>query len=441
MVSALPKVLHQVSGMPMVRRVMAAVRDAGVTSMALVISKEAHSLRAELAGDVKYAIQDPPRGTGDAVRVGLEAFERTPERLLVVGGDTPLVSPSTLSALLDAVPDAAIALATAEVDDPTGYGRVILGADGRVQRIVEEADASAQERTVRLMNGMLFAFDGHWLAGALPRLRPSRSGELYLTDLVAEAVSDGRIVCEVRTMDPWEVAGVNDRRQLAEAEGVLRQRVLERLMAAGVTIIDPASTYVDESVTIARDVVIHPQSFLRGHTVIGEACVLGPGAEIIDSQLGKGVHVWWSVVEGARVSDRVTIGPYGRVRPGSELGEEVAIGSFSEVKNSALGARTQMHHFGYLGDARVGPGANIGAGVVTVNYDGVDKHRTTIGADAFVGSDTMLIAPVEVGDGAMTGAGSVVTRDVPAGALVVGVPARPRERPRRPKSGKRENNG
>ncbi len=180
--------------------------------------------------------------------------------------------------------------------------------------------------------------------------------------------------------------------------------------------------------------MIHPQSFLRGQTAIGDGCVLGPGAEIIDSQFGQGVRVWWSVVEGAQVGDRVTIGPYGRVRPGSELSEEVAIGSFSEVKNSALGARTQMHHFGYLGDARVGPGANIGAGVVTVNYDGVDKHPTTIGANAFVGSDTMLVAPVEVGDGAMTGAGSVVTHDVPAGALVVGVPARPHERPKRPRS-------
>jgi bifunctional UDP-N-acetylglucosamine pyrophosphorylase/glucosamine-1-phosphate N-acetyltransferase len=439
MVSALPKVLHQVGGVPMIRRVVSAVQASGIESIALVVSSETESRCSDLGGDIKSAIQDPPRGTGDAVRVGLEAFERTPDRLLVVGGDTSLVLPTTLGALLDAVPEAAIALATAEVDDPTGYGRVMLGADGSVQRIVEQNDASAEERRVKLIDGMLFAFDGHWLASALPRLRASRSGELYLTDLVAEAVSDGRIVCEVRRMDPWEVAGVNDRRQLAEAEGVLRQRVLERLMAAGVTIIDPASTYVDETVTVERDVVIHPQSFLRGHTVIGEACVLGPGAEIIDSQLGRGVRVWWSVVEGARVSDRVTIGPYGRVRPGSELGEDVAIGSFSEVKNSALGARTQMHHFGYLGDAQVGPGVNIGAGVVTVNYDGVDKHATTIGADAFVGSDTMLIAPVEVGDGAMTGAGSVVTRDVPAGALVVGVPARPRERPRRPKSGKAEN--
>jgi len=218
---------------------------------------------------------------------------------------------------------------------------------------------------------------------------------------------------------------VNDRRQLARAEAARQKRIRNRLMDAGVTLLDPATTYVDESVVVAADVVVHPQCYLRGGTTIEAGAVIGPGTEIIDSTIGAGSRVWWSVVEGARVGRRVTIGPYFRIRPGTVLEDDVALGSFGEVKNSHVGARTQMHHFSYLGDAEVGENVNIGAGAITCNFDGVNKHRTTIGADVFVGSDTMLIAPIEIGAGAMTGAGSVVTHDVPDGERVVGVPARP----------------
>jgi len=344
--------------------------------------------------------------------------------VVVVGGDTPLLAPSTLRAVACSVPPATIAVGVAELDDPYGYGRVIVGEGERVQRIVEEADASEAERAVRLVNGMLWSFDADWLRAALDVLQPSRGGELYLTTLMEAATAQGRSVQAVRFDDPWDVMGVNTRQQLAIAEAELRDRVRNRLMEAGVTLIDPSTTFVDESVVFGTDVVLHPQCYLRGKSVVEDGCVLGPGAEVIDSHLRERARVWWSVVEGADVGARVTIGPYCRVRAGTVLEDDVALGSFGEVKNSRVGAGTQMHHFSYLGDADVGPNVNIGAGAVTCNFDGVEKHQTVIGAGAFVGSDTMLIAPVEVGEGAMTGAGSVVTRDVPPGGRVAGAPAR-----------------
>jgi bifunctional UDP-N-acetylglucosamine pyrophosphorylase/glucosamine-1-phosphate N-acetyltransferase len=315
-------------------------------------------------------------------------------------------------------------MAVCPLDSPSGYGRVVMSDAGHVLRIAEEAQASAQERAIPLVNGMVFAFDAAWLRAELPWVQPSASGEVYLTALVERAVAAGLEVAAVHVTDPWELRGVNDRRQLAEAELALHSRVRNRLMDSGVTLLDPASVFVDESVVLGRDVVLHPHTFLRGRTIVGEGCVLGPGAEVIDSHLGDGSHVWWSVVEGAHVGMRAHIGPYCRVRPGTILEADVSLGSFAEVKNSHVGARTQMHHFSYVGDAVLGADVNIGAGAITCNYDGIQKHETSIGAGAFVGSDTLLVAPVTVGEGAVTGAGSVVTKDVPAGSLVVGVPAR-----------------
>jgi len=289
---------------------------------------------------------------------------------------------------------------------------------------VEEADASDEERRVRLVNGMLWAFDADWLRAALERLQPSRSGELYLTALMEAATNEGSLVEAVKLTDPWEVRGVNTRGELAAAEAALQDRIRNRLLDAGVTLVDPNTTFVDESVVVESDAVIHPQSYLRGGTTIAAGAVIGPGAEIIDSSIASETRVWWSVVEGATVGARVTIGPYCRLRPGAVLDDDVALGSFGEVKNSRLGSGTQMHHFSYVGDAQVGRNVNIGAGAVTCNFDGVDKHQTIIGDGSFIGSDTMLVAPVELGDGALTGAGSVVTRSVPSGGRVAGVPAR-----------------
>jgi len=431
MQSSRPKVLHAVGGVPMVRRAVDAVRAAGIQRTVVVVPPDTDWVAAVLPTDVTLAVQREPLGTGDAVRLGLARLGDNVRRVVVLGGDTPLVSPETIRRVAGAVPAATIALAAAELDTPDGYGRIILRDSSCVERIVEEADASPEERELRLVNGMLFAFDRTWLQSVIGEIPTAANGEIYLTELVGRATAQAREVRALRVDDPWEIVGVNTRQQLAEVEAALRNRVRARLMDHGVTIVDPASAFVDESVVVAPDVILHPHCYLRGRTVVATGCILGPGAEVIDSRLGEGARVWWSVVEGADVGPRVSIGPYSRVRPGTILGADVVLGSFAEVKNSSVGAGTQMHHFSYLGDADVGTDVNIGAGAVTCNFDGVEKHRTVIGAGAFVGSDTMLVAPVVVGERAMTGAGAVVTKDVPAGARVVGVPARvlPRNEP------------
>ncbi len=423
--SRLPKVLHPVAGVPMLARVISSVREAGVSRIVVVLGADADPIRATLEPDVAIAIQPEPRGTGDAVRIGLGALPPEVQRVLVVGADTPLITSATLRSVIEAVPQATIAMATASLPDPSGYGRVIVGDGDTVERIVEEPDATPDERAGTVVTGMIFAFDGTWLRNALPSLQASAGGEIYLTALVGIAAAEGRPARAIAAADPLDVVGVNTQAQLAMTEAGARARVLRRLMDGGVTIVDPTSTYVDENVRVDADVVLHPQSFIRGDTVIERDCVIGPGAEVINCRVREGARIWWSVVEGADVGPRVRIGPYFRVRPGAVLEDDVELGSFGEVKNSRVGARTQMHHFSYLGDAIVGPDVNIGAGAITCNFDGVAKHQTTIGAGVFVGSDSLLIAPVTVGDGAMTGAGSVVTRDVAPGARVVGVPARP----------------
>lgn len=460
--SRTPKVLHPVGGVPMVRRAVDALMQASVTRIVVCVGPDSKGVRQVLPDGVQITTQSEPLGTGDAVRIGLAAIPEGIETVVVVGGDTPLVTALTIRAVLGALagnssphpnplPEGegagrgggvpAVAIAVAELEDPTGYGRVLLGADGAVERIAEEAEASEVERKVRLVDGWPFAFDAVWLRRAVAGLRPAANGELYLTDLIAAAVREGRRVEAVRVSEPWEIVGVNTRRQLAEVEARLRRRICERLMDAGVTIVDPSSTYVDEGVVVGRDVMIHPQSFLRGKTTVGEGSVIGPGADVTDCQLGNEVEVRWSVIEGAQIADRVRIGPYARVRAGTRVSEDVYIGSFAEVKNSSLGRGTQMHHFSYLGDAQVGAGVNIGAGAVTCNFEFADeeKYRTVIGDGAFIGSGTMLIAPVSIGEGADTGAGSVVTHDVPPGVRVAGVPAREMARNRSKRSKRTEN--
>lgn len=421
--SATPKVLHRVGGVPMLDRVLAAVRDAQIRRIVVVLPPDSNDVRANLPPEVTVAIQSEPRGTGDAVRCGLAAAGSA-ERVLVVGGDTPLVTASLLSAVIDRVPTATIALGVAVAPEPKGYGRVVRAADGAVTRIVEEAQATPDERALGLVNGMIFGFEAVWLREAIDRVDVSPSGEVYLTTLIEIATAEQRRVDAVEADDFSEIAGVNTRGELAAAESALRARVNRKWMDAGVTFVDPSAAFIDESVTLAPDVIVEPQCYLRGNTVVESGCVLGPGAEVIDSHIEAGARVWWSVVEGAHVGPRVHLGPYCRIRPGTRLEADVALGSFSEIKNTLVGAGTQMHHSGYLGDAIVGPDVNIGAGTITCNYDGVEKHQTVIGAGAFVGSDTMLVAPVKLGDGARTGAGAVVTRDVPDGQLAVGVPAR-----------------
>jgi bifunctional UDP-N-acetylglucosamine pyrophosphorylase/glucosamine-1-phosphate N-acetyltransferase len=317
--------------------------------------------------------------------------------------------------------------------DPTGYGRIVRRADGTAEAVVEEADADDAVRAIDEINVGTYAFDAGWLRASLGRVAASASGEYYLTDLVALAAGDGRPAAIVESADAEDALGINDRVALAAAEERLRRRIAERHMRNGVTIVDPSTTRIDAAVEIGQDARIEPWTILEGDSVIAQDAVIGPNAHVRDSRIGPRTRVWASVIEESSVAEDVQIGPYAHLRPGSQIGARCRIGNFAEIKRSSLGAGTQQHHFSYIGDAQVGENVNIGAGSVTANFDGTAKHRTEVGDDVKLGVDTMMVAPVTIGEGATTGAGSVVTRDVAPGRTVVGVPARPIELRRRHK--------
>ncbi len=435
--SRLPKVLHPLCGRPMLAYVIDAWRAAANGPDPLrpivVVAPAMASVRAAFADDVEFALQDEPRGTGDAVGVALAALPDGTAELLVLSGDVPLVRGADLAALLDVrrEDDAAIALLTVDSADPARLGRVVRGEFGTVERIVEAKDATPEELEIGEVNAGIYAFDAAWLRRRVAALEPSpTTGELYLTDLVAIARRDGRIVSAVAHEDDGRFDGINDRAELARAEWTLRVRINEGHMTAGVTMQDPSTAYLDWGVRVAPDVTLEPNVVLRGTTIIGEGTRVGAGSTIVDSTIGRDCLVWASVVESSTVEDEARIGPFAHLRPGSHVGPGAEVGNFAELKNTRLGARVKQHHVSYLGDAELGEGTNVGAGTITANWDGHRKHRTTVGRGAFLGVDTMLVAPVTVGDEARTGAGAVVTRDVPAGKLAVGVPARVRE-PRR----------
>ncbi|HXX59783.1 MAG TPA: bifunctional UDP-N-acetylglucosamine diphosphorylase/glucosamine-1-phosphate N-acetyltransferase GlmU [Candidatus Sulfotelmatobacter sp.] len=432
--SRLPKVLHPVCGRPMLAYVVDAATAATGSPPWVVVSPGIQAaVREAVAPQVCWAVQPEQLGTGDALRVGLDQVSPAVEVVVVASGDAPLITPATLERLLAACAStgAAMALATMVPDDATGYGRVVRDASGPM-RIVEEKDASADERVLGEVVGGAYAFDTAWLRTALKRLSPSpATGELYLTGLVAQARADGRAVVAVEVADDLELAGVNDRVQLATVEADMRWRILESHLLAGVTMQDPTTVYVDTQVELARDVLLEPNVILRGATSVGEGSVIGAGSQLIDSRVGAGCRVWASVLESSEVEDGATVGPFAHLRPGAVVGQGAEVGNYAELKQARLGARSKQHHMSYLGDTTTGEGVNVGAGTITANFDGRRKHRTTIGDGAFLGVDTMLVAPVTVGAAARTGAGAVVTRDVPPGKLAVGVPARIREpRPR-----------
>lgn len=313
---------------------------------------------------------------------------------------------------------------TVMAEDARGFGRVVRSSDGQVQAVVEESQATPEQLQIRELNASVYCFAAEWLWEALRRIPLSPKGEYYLTDLVGIAIGEGNAVKALTVEDPEEMIGINTRVHLAEAEAILRRRINEGWMLAGVTLIDPQSTYIESGVKIGQDTVIYPDTYLHGSTTIGEDCVIGPNVIIRDSQLGNRVKVQVSVMEKAVLEDEVDVGPFARLRKGAHLAQGVHMGNFGEIKNAYLGRETKMGHFSYVGDAQIGPGVNIGAGTVTCNFDGEKKHLTEIGANVFIGSDTMLVAPVKLGEGARTGAGSVVTKDVPDYTLVVGIPAR-----------------
>jgi bifunctional UDP-N-acetylglucosamine pyrophosphorylase/glucosamine-1-phosphate N-acetyltransferase len=434
--SSLPKVLHPLCGRPMLAFVLdaweAATAELGeAPSRPIVVTSPAvEAIRPIVAERADFALQDEPRGTGDAVRAALECVPADARELLVLSGDVPLITASDLAAVLAARrdDDAAMTIATVFAADPAALGRVVRSEFGTVERIVEAKDASEDELEGNEVNAGLYAFDAEWLRRRIPSLEPSlATGELYLTELVRLAREDGRLVSAVAFDDDGRFDGINDRSQLAAAEWNLRVRRNEQHMRDGVTMRDPSTVYLDWDVTLAADVTLEPNVILQGRTSIGEGSVIGPGSQLIDSTVGAHARVWASVIESSVIEDDASVGPYSHLRPGSVVGRGAVVGNFAELKNSHLGPGAKQHHLSYLGDATVGERANIGAGTITANFDGTTKHRTTIGDGAFIGVDTMIVAPRDIGAGARTGAGSVVTKDVPAGKLAVGVPARIRE--------------
>jgi bifunctional UDP-N-acetylglucosamine pyrophosphorylase / glucosamine-1-phosphate N-acetyltransferase len=424
--SRLPKVLHPLVGRPILEHVLASLAAAGVEERIVVVGHGAERVEASLDGRVVTVRQEPQKGTADAVRTGLDRVPESAQQVLVAMGDAPLVPAELFAELLraQAAGGACIALLAARLPDPTGYGRIVRNPDGSVRAIVEEQDADPATRELDEVNAGIYCFDAGWLRANIGDVAASASGEHYLTDLVAMAAGSGGQAVVVSAPRPELAMGINDRSDLATAERTMRSQIAERHMLAGVTIVDPGSTFIDADVEIGQDARIEPWSVLSGATVIGAEAVIGPRAQIIDSRIGARSSVWASVVESSTVGEEVQIGPYSHVRPGCEIGPRCRIGNFAELKQTRVGADTQIHHFSYLGDAELGERVNIGAGAITANFDGTVKHRTTIGDGAFIGVDTMLRAPLTIGPGARTGAGAVVTRDVPAGETVVGMPAR-----------------
>lgn len=424
--SSLPKVLHRLGGQPLVRYAVAAARTVTSLPPVLVVGHGAEAVRAELGDSVQYAVQAEQLGTGHAVWQAAELLRGRCDRVLVTYGDTPLVRPETLRALAEAQAHHNGPMTLLSIDAPQlhDFGRVVRDAQGRVTALVEAAQCTPAQRDLPERNVGAYCFDADWLWAHLPRLPLSPKGEYYLTDTVAQAVAEGLNVAALRTDDEAETLGVNTRAQLAQAEALLRRRTNEKWMAEGVTLIDPATTYIEPTVTLGRDTIIWPNTHLQGQTVVGQNCVLGPNTIVRDTRIGDGCRIECAVLEGAWLADDVEVGPFAHLRQGARLERGVHMGNFGEVKNSTLGPGVKMGHFSYIGDAVIGAETNIGAGTITCNYDGVRKHKTVIGENVFIGSDTMLVAPLTLGEGARTGAGAVVTKDVPAHSLAVGMPAR-----------------
>ena len=424
--SAQPKVLHPLLGRPMALWTLDAARLAGVASSVVVLSPATEALRAELPAETLVAVQAEPRGTGDAVRNALAVLPRGVTELVIACGDTPLLTPADILGVIEAraATNGPLALAAFVANDPTGYGRVACNDEGQALSVVEERDATEEERELDLVNAGLYAVDRAWLDQQITALAPSAaSGEIYLTDLVAAAARAGT-PAGLYVGDASELEGVNDRRQFADAAAGLRERINDAHMAAGVLILDPTTAWIEPSVTIAPDAVIEPGVALSGTTTIGARSRIGSHSSIIDSLIGADCVITASTVEGSTLHDTVDVGPYAHVRPGCEIESKVHIGNFAELKSACVRAGAKVGHHSYLGDVEIGAGANIGAGTITANYDGKEKHATVIGEGVFTGVGTLLVAPVVMGAGSKSGAGAVITTDVKPGDLVVGVPAR-----------------
>ncbi len=419
MKSDLLKVLHPVMGVPMIALVLEALEEAGIDHPAVVVGYQADRVRTVLGDGVDYALQKEQRGTGHAVSEAAHLLEGYRD-VLVLYGDVPLVTGETLSRIIRTHREsgAAATLLTAEVEDPSGLGRILRDDRGELVGIVEDADASPAQAAICEINTAIACFRVQPLLECLPRITTRNAQEeYYLPDVFPLLMQEGFGVETVCAADAGPVMGVNTRLGLAEATRLLRHRILEDIMETGVTIVDPDSTWIDAGVRVERDAVIMPHTMLQGQTVIGSRSRIGPSAHLVDAVVGEEAVVWHSVVEDSRIGDGVQVGPYAHLRPGNEIGENVRIGNYAELKNTRVGPGSKIPHHSYLGDAEVGSDVNIGAGTVTVNYDGWEKHQTLIGDGAFVGCNSNLLAPITLGEGSFVAAGSTLDADIPCGAL------------------------
>jgi bifunctional UDP-N-acetylglucosamine pyrophosphorylase/glucosamine-1-phosphate N-acetyltransferase len=432
MKSSTPKVLHEVAGRSLVGHVLAAVDQLNPHELVVVVGHGRERVSEHVRASHPHAVlavQEQQHGTGHAVRIALEQLSEAGIALaegpiVVLAGDTPLLTGATLAELVELheSQEAAASVLTAILNDPSGYGRIIRDGDGgRVTRIVEHKDASDDERAVREINSGVYAFRPSSLTSGLARLTTDNvQGEEYLTDVLGHLVGDGDVVVAQIAADPDEILGVNDRVQLAVAGGLLRDRINIGWMREGVTIVDPSTTWIDFTVQLDRDVRIERNTSLHGATRVASNAVVGPDTSLDDCVIAEGAHVFKSHLTQAKIGANATVGPYTFMRPGTELAARAKVGAYVETKNAVIGEGAKVPHLSYVGDAEIGAGTNIGAATITVNYDGVDKHRTVVGDHVRIGSDSMLVAPVTIGDGAYTAAGSVITDDVPAGAMAVG---------------------
>ena len=421
MKSALPKVLQPLAGATLVERVLASCEQLQPERRLLIVGHQAERVEQQLQGltGLEFVLQQPQNGTGHAVQQLLEPLNDFRGDLLVLNGDVPLLRPETLAALLEQhrSSGAAVTLLTARLADPSGYGRVFADANGSVSAIVEHRDCNDQQRLNDLTNAGIYCFNWAKLAEVLPKLTTDNDqGELYLTDTVALL----RPAMHREVADADEIAGINDRLQLSQCEAALQERLKRHWMAEGVSFVDPASCTLSEDCRFGQDVVVEPQCHFRGSSSIGDGCRIGPGCLIEDSSLAAGVTVLYSVLRQVQVGEHCAIGPFAQLRPGSSLAENCHIGNFVEVKNSSLAAGVKVNHLSYIGDADLGAGVNVGAGTITANYDGVRKHRTVVGAGTKTGANSVLVAPLTLGENVTVGAGSTITKDVPAGSLALG---------------------
>jgi bifunctional UDP-N-acetylglucosamine pyrophosphorylase/glucosamine-1-phosphate N-acetyltransferase len=430
MKSRVPKVLHRICGKAMVGHVVDAAEAGGFAKTLVVLPPGLPEAETVLGNGVSYVEQPEPLGSGHALLQARRYVDGI-DHVAVLSGDVPLIRPETIAGMMrhHVESGASVTLLTADMEAPGDLGRLVRDDEAQVSAVVEQQDADSDVLAVTEINAGVYCFNASWLWQNIDGLSPSANGEVYLTDLVSMASRQGAGVASVTAEDTQETLGVNTRVQLAEAEAVMRQRVRERWMLAGVTMPDPASVYIDCAAELGQDTAVFPNTHIVGASRVGQECEIGPNSIIDGCVIGDRCRVVASVLEGSTLEDEVEVGPFSHVRPGTHLEREVHVGSYAELTRSRLGRGTKSGHFSYIGDAEVGANVNIGAGTVTCNFDGTEKHRTVIGDGAFIGSDSMLVAPVSIGPRAKTGAGAVVTKDVPADSLAKGVPARVRPKP------------